>query len=120
MSMDKINGSPLMRSGLLDRFKVDNKDKEASEKSPGVSPGNSTAASAPADKAEISDTAHQLMDLRAAVDVGRASLEAIPEVREDKIAQVKKRLEQGYYNSQVVKDELASTLANVLGKMDDL
>ena len=109
-----------MRPGRLDRFKVDNKEKEESEKSPGVSPGNSTAASAPADRAEISETAHQLMDLRAAVDVGRTALEGIPDVREDKIAQVKKRLEQGYYNSQVVQDELTSTLANVLGKMDEL
>jgi hypothetical protein len=120
MSMDKINGSPLMRPGLLDRFKVDNKDKEESEKSPGINPGNSTSASAPADRAEISDTAHQLMDLRAAVDVGRSSLEGIPDVREDKISQVKERLEQGYYNSQVVQDELAGTLAKVIGKMDEI
>jgi len=119
MSMDKINGSPLMRPGLLDRFKVGNKEEKSTDASPSVSSGDRPA-TRPADKAEISDTAHQLMDLRAAVDVGRVALEAIPEVREDRVAEAKKRLEQGYYNSQVVQDKLAGNLAKVLGKIDEL
>ncbi len=119
MSMDKINGSPLMRPGLLDRFKVGNKEKEESEKTSNLSTSD-RATPAPADHAEISDTAHQLMDLRAAVDVGRASLDALPDVREERVAEVKKRLDQGYYNSQVVQDKLAATLAQVLEKMDEL
>lgn len=118
MSMDKINGSPLMRPGLLDRFKVDKKDTEGSSEKPSAM--NTSNQAAPADHAEISDTAHQLMDLRAAVDVGRVSLESIPDVREDKVAEAKKRLEQGYYNSQVVQDEVASSLATLFGKMDEL
>ncbi len=119
MSMDKINGSPLMRSGLLDRFKVDNKEKEGSEKASSLNTDDRPSV-IPADRAEISDTAHQLMDLRAAVDVGRSTLESLPDVREDKVAEAKKRMEQGYYNSQVVKDELAGALAKVFGKMDEL
>ncbi len=117
MSMDKINGSPLMRPELLDRFKVDKKDTEDSEKPSAMNTSNQAA---PADRAEISDTAHQLMDLRAAVDVGRMSLDNIPDVREDKVAEAKKRLEQGYYNSSVVKDEVAASLASLFGKMDEL
>ena len=116
MSMDKINGSPLMHPGLLDRFKVDNKETEGSEKPSTLNSGDRPAQS-PADRAEISDTAHQLVDLRAAVDVGRISLEAIPDVREDKVAEAKKRLEQGYYNSQVVKDEVAGTLPRFWGRL---
>lgn len=119
MSMDKINGSPLMRPGLLDHFKVGNKEKDGSEATSEANTNNKPA-SKPADRAQISDTAHQLMDLRAAVDVGRAALEAIPEVREDRVALAKKRMEQGYYNSQVVQDELAGSLAQVIGKIDEL
>lgn len=119
MSMDKINGSPLMRSGLLDRFKVDNKDQDKAEKSSSAN-SSERSSTVPSDRAEISDTAHQLMDLRAAVDVGRASLENVPEVREDRVAEAKKRVEQGYYNSQVVQDKLAGTLAKVLGNLDDI
>lgn len=119
MSMDKINGSPLMRPGLLDRFKVDKKENEGADK-PSTSNSADSPTTAPADRAEISDTAHQLMDLRAAVDVGRVSLEGVPDVRQDRVAEAKKRLEQGYYNSQVVKDEVAGTLAKVLGKMDEI
>lgn len=119
MSMDKINGSPLMRPGLMDRFKVDNKEKSGSEASSAVNTDDRTATK-PADKADISDTAHQLMDLRAAVDTGRAALEGLPEVREDRVEEAKKRLEQGYYNSQVVQDKVASSLVKVLGKIDEL
>ena len=119
MAMDNINGSPLMRPGMLDRFQVGGKDKKESDKSGEV---NSTeqSTSLPSDRAEISDTAHKLMDLRAAVDVGRAALANEPDVRDDKVAEAKKRLEQGYYNSQVVQDELAGILGKVLGKMDEL
>jgi Anti-sigma-28 factor, FlgM len=119
MAMEKINGSPLMRPGVLDRFQVGKKDKDDKAKSGGVNTSN-VPDHVPADKAEISDTAHQLMDLRAAVDVGRAALESVADVREDKVAEAKKRVEQGYYNSQVVQDELAETLSKVLGNMDEI
>ena len=119
MSMDKINGSPLMRPGLLDRFKVGNKEKNGTETTSAINSDERSGAK-PSDRAEISDTAHKLMDLRAAVDAGRASLENIPDVREDRVAEAKKRLEQGYYNSQVVQDKLAGTLVKVLGKIDEL
>jgi len=117
--MDKINGSPLMRPGLLDRFKVANKEKDGSEATSAVN-SNDRPTTKPADKAEISDTAHKLMDLRAAVDVGREAIDGLPDIREDRIVEAKKRLEQGYYNSQVVQDRLAGNLAKILGKIDEL
>ncbi len=119
MSMDKINGSPLMRPGLLDRFKVDKKEQDGEEAS-SVSTSGESPATKTSDRAEISDTAHQLMDLRAAVDVGREALEAIPDVRSERVALAKERLEKGYYNSQVVQEKVAGSLASVLGKIDEL
>ncbi|MCP4293675.1 MAG: hypothetical protein GY780_17750 [bacterium] len=117
--MDRINGPSLNQAGMLDRFKVDQKNKESVEKSHSDH-SHSTAATPPADRAEISDTAHQLMDLRAAVDVGRAAMDREPEVREDKIAQAKMRLEQGFYNSQEVQDIVNGALGKVLEKLDEI
>ncbi len=118
MAMDKINGAPLNQPGILDRFQVSDKKKDSEKAGQLNSSGKSVPT--PADRAEISDTAHQLMDLRAAVDVGRAALEGVPEVRDEKIVEVKKRLQQGYYNSQVVQDDLAGILGKVLGNLDNI
>ncbi len=119
MAMDKINGSPLTQPGILDRFQVNGKGKDESERTLGKNNGTH-GGPAPSDTAEISDNAHQLMDLRAAVDVGRLAIQNAPDVREDKIAEARKRLEQGFYNSPVVQDQVAGVLGNVLTKMDEL
>lgn len=120
MSMDKINGSPLHRPGMLDRFAVSNNKEEETGNSAPVVSGEGRPNPAPTDRAEISDTAHQLIDLRAAVDVGRAALQDAPDVREERVALAKKRLEEGYYNSQVVQDRLSGILGNVLNKLDEI
>ena len=119
MAMDKINSSPLTQPNLLDRFKVGGKGKEGSEQAPGVHT-RAQDGPPPADTAEISDTAHQLMDLRATVDIGRLAIQNEPDVRAEQVAMAKKRLEQGYYNSQKVQDEVAGILSNVFTKMDEL
>jgi len=95
MAMDRINGSPLTNPSILDRFQVNGKGKEDAEKTQESNNGTSHMP-APADTADISDTAHQLMDLRATVDVGRLAIQKEPDVREDKVEEAKRRLEQGY------------------------
>lgn len=65
------------------------------------------------DKAEISDRAHEILDLRAAVDAGRDVLLSIPEVREDRVAEVRARLAQGFYNSGEVRDKVAGRVADM-------
>ena len=121
MAMDKINGSPLIRPGGVDKFlgtarseKDQNAELEKTEN------GNGPPKAKPADTMEISDAAHQMVDLRRAVDTGRTAIEALPETREDKVAEAKKRIHQGFYNSTEVRDKIADHLGSVLSKMDEL
>ncbi len=120
MGMDKIaGGSPFARPNILDKFQVGKKDKEEAGRTNDA--GNSLSNSAPvADTAEISDTAQTLVDLRAAVDTGRAALASEPEVREEKLAQVRQRLQDGHYQTAEVQDELSGILTGVLGRLDNL
>nr|MEE4266827.1 flagellar biosynthesis anti-sigma factor FlgM [Candidatus Krumholzibacteria bacterium] len=121
MAMDRINGSPMHRPTGVDKFlgtaqnKPGNKAESGSE-----AKGNNIAQAKPADTMEISDAAHRLVDLRKAVDTGREAINAMPETREDKIALAKKRLEQGYYNSSQVRDDIAAKLGSVFSHMDEL
>ncbi|PID78670.1 hypothetical protein CSB20_14035, partial [bacterium DOLZORAL124_64_63] len=68
----------------------------------------------------ISDTAQKLVDLRAAVDTGRAALEALPDVREEKLAQARQRLQDGHYQSPEVQKKMSGILQGVLSKLDEL
>ncbi len=120
MAMDKINGSPLLQSGILDRFQGTKTDKNQSNKDTGSLTAHSNVSGTTTDKAEISDTAHQLMDLRQVVDAGRAALESLPEVREDKIQASKQRIADGFYNSAEVKQQVAEKLGSVLTSLDEL
>ncbi|MEZ4388774.1 MAG: flagellar biosynthesis anti-sigma factor FlgM [Candidatus Krumholzibacteriia bacterium] len=65
------------------------------------------------DKAEISTRARDLLNLRAAVERGRAALVEAPEVRTGKVAQARERLASGFYNSAEVRDQVAGKLASM-------
>lgn len=121
MSMERINGSPVLQQGILDsarqKDKVETNSKQDAQNADIASTG---VAPASGDTAQISDTAHRLMELRSAVDVGRASMAALPEVREDKIAQARERLQSGFYNSAEVRDKIANGVDAVFRGMDKL
>lgn len=120
MSMNRVTGgSPFVQPNLLDKFQVDKKDKDGAEQA-GAQSGANTSATPVADRAEISDTAQKLVDLRAAVDTGRAALDSLPEVREEKVAEVRQRMQDGFYQSAEVQEELSGILQGVLNKMDEL
>lgn len=120
MGMQNINGrSPYLRPDLMDQVQA-NKKKMEENKQPSLASQNAALQGPNTDQADISDTAHKLVDLRAAVDVGRAALAELPEVRADKVSLAKERLEQGYYQSPVVQDKMSGLLLNVLGKIDEL
>jgi negative regulator of flagellin synthesis FlgM len=67
--------------------------------------------SAGADTAEISKEAKQLAE-EAKI---RSIIDQTPDVREDKIKEVKERLENGDYNNEEVMNKVAEKLMKVLG-----
>ncbi len=121
MGMDKIIGSPLSQPGALDKFqgtgRSEKKETSATEQGLG---GETPNVANQGDKAEISATAHRLMDLRQAVDTGRTAIAGLPELRENKLAEARERLASGYYQSDEVQEELAAKLDGVFRKMDAL
>jgi len=121
MVMDRINGFSILSKGLLDRFQGTGRtDSQDPEHSADVSaPGHGRRA-VPADTADISAKAHRLIALRHAVDSGRQALEGLPEVRRDRVAQVRERLNQGFYNSVEVRSRVAERLDDLNRKLEDL
>lgn len=121
MAMDKINGSPLIRPGGLDQFLGTARSEKDGKAGVAGAGGSQPAREAkPADTMEISDAAHRLVDLRQAVDTGRDAIQALPEVRQEKVEEARKRLEQGFYHSQAVLDKVAERLGSVFSSMDEL
>lgn len=121
MAMDKINGASLHRSGPLENSQDKNRvngEKKASEAN-GSQLGASGIAPATGDTAEISDKAHQLVALRQALDSGRAIIANLPDLRSEKLALARERLQSGFYRSAEVRDTMAQRLVPVLNDLID-
>jgi hypothetical protein len=125
MVMERIGGFSNLGRTLLDRFQgFDRADAPDSRRQ--ASTDNSVSAvgdegpSRTLDKADISSKAHQLNELRNAVDSGREALAQLPEVRSDRVAAVKERLNRGYYNSLEVRTQVAAKLNDVARTLEEL
>lgn len=118
MAMDKINGSPLLRQGLLDRFR--GAERGGSQPGSTETPAQGANTAATADKASISDAARRLVDLKAAVDAGRAALAQVPDVRPEKVAAARERLATGFYHSVEVRQAVAERVGGVISSLDNL
>ena len=118
MAMDKINGSPLLRQSILDRFRGADRGGSGAEIVPGA--GGEVGAGPTADKADISEAARRLVDLRAAVDAGRDAVAALPDVRPEKVAAARERLATGFYHSVEVRQVVAERLAGVVSGLENL
>lgn len=118
MAMERINGTPMFRQGILERFR----SSDARTGTPGQDATNSAGgpAAGGADKADISDAARRLVDLRRAVDTGRAALASLPDVRPEKVAAARERLASGFYQSDAVRETIADRVAGVVKGLDTL
>jgi len=61
-----------------------------------------------------------MMELQETVDAGRHAVDRTPNVREDRIAEVRSRLGRGFYASQTVTGRVAEKLGDVLDRIDEL
>jgi len=67
------------------------------------------------DRSDISSGAQSLNEAKAQSDAIANSLSSLPDVRNDKIAEVLSKIENGYYNSDEFLDKLAEKLLNEFG-----
>lgn len=118
MAMERINGSPLLRQGILERFRSSESRTGTPSPDAGASAGGTPTGGA--DKADISDAARRLVDLRRAVDTGRAALASLPDVRPEKVAAARERLATGFYQTEAVRESVAGSVAGVVQGLDAL
>ena len=60
------------------------------------------------------------MEIRQTVELGRDAMEALPDVRDNKLAEARERLAKGYYNSVEVTNDMAAKLNKTFDAMDEL
>jgi len=88
--------------------KVDNLKKESTS-------AKSTTYTRKADNTNLSSDAKSLNDTKASASVVSARVQAEPDVRADKINEVRRKLDEGYYNSSKFTDQLADKLIKDFG-----
>lgn len=67
------------------------------------------------DKTSLSSDARQFSETKASANVVAARLKAEPDVRTERINEVRQKLDDGYYNSSKFADELADKLIKDFG-----
>ena len=67
------------------------------------------------DKVEISSAARELQNSHSIIKKAKAALNNSPDVREDKIQQVRNKINTGYFSSNQIKNELAEKLLQNFG-----
>ena len=77
--------------------------------------GKSAKAPAAADRSEFSANAQRLSETKAQFETIAASVAAQGDVRSEKVAEVKQKIERGYYNSDEFIDKLADKLLQEFG-----
>ncbi len=71
------------------------------------------------DRSDISSDAQSLNETKAQSDAIATSLSSLPDIRNDKIAEVIFKIESGYYNSDEFLDKLAEKLLNEFGMKNE-
>jgi flagellar biosynthesis anti-sigma factor FlgM len=74
-----------------------------------------SARSSAADRSDFSANAQRLSETKAHFEAIAASVEAQPDVRPEKVAEVRQKIEQGYYSSDEFIDKLADKLLAEFG-----
>ena len=119
MVMERIGGFSKLGKGLLERFQGSER-AEARDESPSrkVGANGQEHRATPQDTVEISPKANRLMALRQAMESARQALAELPEVRQDRVSEVRERLDRGFYNSVEVRSRVAERLDKVARSLE--
>ena len=120
MAISPIVGSELARSRVLDRFDRSSGTDENSTDRLQQGSAERDAGGPVSDRLELSDNARKLDGVKRALETGMQAMSAVPDVREDRVAQAKERLASGHYDSDEVRRDVAAKLGAVMKKLDSL
>ncbi len=84
--------------------------ERADAKGPQTTPVDAAAG----EKVQISKEARDLLELTDLMSAARKSLDESPDIRADRVREVKERLKSGVYETKGIQDELAHRLASIL------
>lgn len=120
MGANKIERQLISDPRVLARFQQTQRaDSEAeARKTEEVKAGEARRPSG--EKLEISASAHKVAEMRSLVEAGRCRLEAEPEVRADRVAEARRRLDAGVYATTEARQRTAEQLSPVLRDLSRL
>ena len=120
MAMNRIGKPQLVQPKVLEQFKKSGGPRESASERSGKKASLTAHSEKVADRVEISANARKLNDMRQAMVAGRRALDQLPDVRQERIAQAKARLQSGFYDSAEVRQEVADKLRSVIKRLDTL
>ncbi len=120
MTMNPINTSAHLRQGVIDAFQGTQRRDEAAREDAASAAARGASAEPLRDRAEISENAHRLVELRRTLDQGKAAAAATPDVRQEKVATARERLAQGFYNAVEVRAKVADGVEQVIRGIEEL
>jgi hypothetical protein len=118
MAMNRIGRPQLIQPHIVDQFHKSSPPPEEESRRLGGSAETKSRSDTGTDRLEISDHARKLDDLRRTLEASRQALSLAPDVRQERIAQVRERLQKGYYNSEKVRRDIATRLVTVIKRLD--
>jgi hypothetical protein len=121
MAINRLDGFTTLPKPNLDGTRENQAARERSGEGTIERPARADRKEAPTrDSVEISPKAHRLNALQQAVAQGLAALEELPEVRADRVAEVRSRLNRGFYNSVEVRNRVAERLEGGAHPLEDI
>lgn len=111
MVTNRINGSENVSRDMMERFQ-ENRTQPGKE----ILPEKSESIR---DTADISLNAKRLNALHDAIESGLKAVESVPEVRQDRVAEVRSRLDRGFYHSVEVRYRIAERLGAMTDSPED-
>ncbi|MCP4572074.1 MAG: hypothetical protein GY838_06940 [bacterium] len=116
--MNRIDQTDVLRQGAVGRFQETSRRDRAQETDPAAT--KQAGKEQVTDRAEISEAAQRLMEVRSALEIGRKAVDGIEDVREERVLQAKARLAEGYYQAVEVQSKVADGVSRVMDGMDAL
>lgn len=113
MTLNRISSDALTRSNLIEQYRQTPEHRRAGRLDQAGFGSESEANPAVADQADISPQAHKQQALQRLLEVGQAAAGREPDVRASKLAQVRMRLDEGFYESAEVRDQVAGRLRDL-------
>ena len=120
MGANKIERPLVSDPRILARFQQTQRGDADAEARKLVEAKTGDVRHAAGEKLEISSSARKVADMRSLVEAGRTRIEAEPEVRADRVAAAKRRLEAGVYTTVEARQRTAEQLSPVLQDLSRL